>query len=339
MSDSDSDVVVKKVRKPVKAAADDSDDDVPVVRKPAPKKAAASDSDDDTPVVRKPAVKKPAKKAADSDSDDDTPVVKKPVKKPSAKAVDSDSESDAPVRGRVHRDPAAMLDDDSDSDADVAVADLVDLIDYDSMTEDAFIAHLKSQSKAKRLEEKRQIAEAAATTSSNEDCHFDGTPAYSYQFMLERVLDICRQNNPELAQAERVKFPMPKIEKSGSKKTALTNFKQICKFVNRSQEEVKDYIEKTLTTTGAIDGNQCLILKYQGAKLSTFEKLFAKYVEEFVQCKACGRINTTLTKDASSRLLLMNCKDCKASRYIQVATGASFKAQTTKRSKMRNAIS
>ena len=110
----------------------------------------------------------------------------------------------------------------------------------------------------------------------------------------------------------------------------------MCTALNRTQEEVKDYFEKALTVQSAIDGNNCLILKYQNAKVGQFEKLIAKYMEEYVQCKACGRINTTLTKEQSSRLHLMNCKDCGASRYIQAAGGATFTAQVGKRSRQRN---
>merc|ERR1711991_653881 len=214
-----------------------------------------------------------------------------------------------------------------------------DLIDYDNMSEDQFVAHLKAQTKAQRLEEKRRVAERKELQEdddADEDKHFDGTPAYSYQFMLDRVLDICHRNNPELAKTERIRLPLPKIERVGSKRTAYINFNDTCLALNRTQKELKDYIEKTLTVQSSIDVNNCLILKYQGAKVSQFEKLIGKYVEEYVKCRACGRINTRLNRDSSSRLLLMNCKDCGANRYIQVAGGATFKAQTTKRSRQRN---
>jgi translation initiation factor 2 subunit 2 len=144
-------------------------------------------------------------------------------------------------------------------------------------------------------------------------------------------LEICKRNNPELSQSDRIKLPMPKIDRLGSKRTVLLNFKDICSALNRSIDDVKDYIEKTLTTQGSLNEDGCLILRYQNAKVTTFEKLMVKYVDEFVKCSACGRIHTELEKESSSRLLVMKCKDCKASRYIQVAGSATYKAQTGKR--------
>jgi translation initiation factor 2 beta subunit (eIF-2beta)/eIF-5 len=327
---------VKKAAAKKVVVANDDDDEPVTVKKPVAKKAvaAANDDDDEAGPVTKKASKKAAKPAADESSDDEL-VTKKPKEAGGAAAA---------AGGKKHADPNAL---DSDSDSDdgspqpTSSAQLVDLIDYDAMTEEAFLAHLKAQTKAERLEEKRLVEEhkvAAKVDVSEDDRHFDGSLAFSYKFMLDRVLAICKKNNPELAQVERIQLPMPKLEKHSSKKTALTNFKELCQALHRSQDEVKDFIEKSLTTQGSVDGNNCLVLKYQNAKVSQFEKLFGQYVEEYVKCRACGRINTDLAKEASSRLLLMNCRDCKASRYIQVAGAATFTAQTTKRSKQRNSM-
>lgn len=320
-----------------------SDDDQPVVRRPPPKKAQPVDSDDDEPVVRRPA--KPA--AADSDSDDDAVVRKPPAKAARKPAADDDSD-DEPVVAKParHVDPGSI---DTDSDEDDAVTTakpgrssgpLVDLIDYDAMNTAAFLEHLKKQTKRQRMAEKKEVADRKAEAAADQDehdCHFDGKSAYTYRAMLDRIMDICRDKNPDSSTAERIRLPMPRIERSGSKKTALTNFKELCHALGRTQDEVKDFIEKTLTVQSSVDGNNCLIMKYQNAKIHTFEKLLDKYVEEYVKCRACGKIQTDLEKEPQTRLLKIVCRNCKAHRYVQAANNATFKATTTKRSRLRAA--
>ena len=302
---------------------------------PRPAEDSDDDSGDEKPKVltRAAAGAGPAKAAAGSDDDDDSSdddVAAVPVRRPGAQG-DSGSDSDG----------------DSDTEAKVPQRRQVALwvpIDYDAMTEEEFYELLKEKTREQRLEEKRMADENARQQQERakalEPFIDDQTTGYSYQTMLQRIFQELRANNPELGDGtnKKVKLPVPKIEKSGSKKTALTNFRVMCQAMNRPMELVKDFIEKHLTTTSSVDANDCLIVKIQNVKQLQIEAVFQKYVEEFCQCGNCGGIETDLTRDPSSRLWIMKCKTCQAGRTVQAASGATYQATTTKRSRLRNKI-
>lgn len=304
-----------------------SDDEVVRPRKPQP----TAGSDDDEEVVRRPTAKKTVTKKVDSDSSDEEVVVKRPRPKADAnRRAPSDDDEDVVRRPTK---PHAQKDEDS-------TANLVDLIDYDAMNPDQFADLLKKVSKRKRLAEKLRIREIRADEEERkrqvaDEGHLDGSKGHTYSTMLERILAVCRENNPDLSSSERAKLPMPKVERSGAKKTALTNFKELCNAMNRSQEDVKDFIEKQLTTTSSVDSNDCLIIRIQNLKSTAFENILQKYIMEYVRCTACNKIDTDLTRDATTRMQILSCRHCHATRYLQAVGAATFQAQTTKRARQR----
>ena len=313
-----------------------SDDDAPVARKAVKKPAKAADSDDDEVTVRRPgaaaaggARPKPAKPASDSDSDHDAAA-------PRLVRV---------AGGAAYADPAAAggsADDAAEEEEHKGVVHCPEY-DYDTMTEEAFSALLKQFSRPQRAKQiaDRNAADKAAEevaergAGAAEERQLDRTPGYKYDWMLGRVLDICRASNPDAGNADRIKLPMPKIERGGAKKTAFTNFAEVCKALGRSMEEVKDFVEKHLTTQSSIDSNNVLMIRIVNAKTSAFERLLHNYVEQFCRCNACGKINTELTRDPSSRLQLLICRNCQATRYIHAAGAATYQAQTTRRARIR----
>lgn len=317
MSDDDEHqaVIQKRGPKQVAVAAEDDDDDeaspAPIGRRGAPHRQESgnsdeSDGDDDKPAVRHP-------KAHNDDSDESG----------------SDDDAGAPTDGAVRQ-----------------VALWVP-INYDDMTDEDFEKLLKSKTRAERTLEKKDFEERRAMgddVGGGEEEPLeqftDHSGGYTYSELLTRVLAQLRQNNPELGEgaSQRIKLPVPKIEKNGKKKTALTNFRDMAKAMGRPMEDVKDFIEKHLTTQGSLDANDCLILKYQNMRQPQVEAMFNKYIEQFVRCNMCGKIETDLTKDASSRLWVLKCRRCKASRTVQAPTNATYQAQTTKRAAIRRRL-
>lgn len=213
------------------------------------------------------------------------------------------------------------------------------VIDYDSMTYEDFLVQLKQRSKREVVETlKLRSIKESETKKSDLDVEpfIDGTGGYSYHALLDRVYEELRAKNPSLSSTEvsRNQIPVPQIERYGSKKTAVANFKNICDAINRSMEEVKDYLDKELSTTGSIDSSNCLILKLQNVKSIQFEGIIIKYIDEFVKCHSCKKINSTLQKE--DRITVLKCNLCQASRTV-TAGGNAFHAVTGKRSKLRAA--
>lgn len=161
----------------------------------------------------------------------------------------------------------------------------------------------------------------------------DPTDGYRYSAMLTRLFDALNRNNEGSALTERNQLPVPILERMGKKKTVIANFGRICDAFHRPIEDVKDFIEKELSIRGNIDSNKALILKFEIRKQTDFDRVLIKYLDEYVKCNSCHRIDTTLTKDG--RRLELRCNVCTATRTVTAATSATFSAVLEKRSRQR----
>ncbi|CCW68500.1 unnamed protein product [Phytomonas sp. Hart1] len=159
---------------------------------------------------------------------------------------------------------------------------------------------------------------------------------YTYHAMLTHLFEALNRNNEGSAMTERNPIPVPILEKIGKKKTAISNFGRICDAFHRSMEDVKDFIEKELSIRGNLDSNNALILKFEIRKATDFDRTLVKYLDEYVKCYSCHRIDTTLTKDG--RRLELRCNWCTATRTVQAASSATYRAQIEKRSRQRAAM-
>ncbi|AIN95866.1 translation initiation factor-like protein [Leishmania panamensis] len=177
------------------------------------------------------------------------------------------------------------------------------------------------------------IALTDVNGSSAEDEAVEG---YRYNAMLTRLFEALNRNNEGSAMTERNQLPVPILERMGKKKTVIANFGRICDAFHRPMEDVKDFIEKELSIRGNLDSNNALILKFEIRKQTDFDRVLIKYLDEYVKCNSCHRIDTTLTKDG--RRLELRCNVCTATRTVTAAGTATFSAQIEKRSRQRAAM-
>merc|ERR1719442_311724 len=83
--------------------------------------------------------------------------------------------------------------------------------------------------------------------------------------------------------------------------------------MNRPPEHVITFVLSEFGTEGSVAGDGQLILK--GRYLPKHaESLLRKYIKEFVTCEMCKSANTDLTRDSSTRLHMVSCHNCGASR-------------------------
>ncbi|CEP16458.1 hypothetical protein [Parasitella parasitica] len=148
---------------------------------------------------------------------------------------------------------------------------------------------------------------------------------YSYDELLDRVFNILKQNNPELA-GEKKKYTIvpPSIQREGNKKTSFANVTDISKRLHRPAEHVIQFLFAELGTTGSIDGAQRLIIKGRFQQ-KQIENVLRRYIGEYVACKTCKSPNTIMTKD--NRLYFVTCEHCGSTRSVS-AIKTGFKAQT-----------
>lgn len=76
-------------------------------------------------------------------------------------------------------------------------------------------------------------------------------PDYTYEQLLDLVFDIMRERNPDMVAGEKKKFVMkpPQVARAGSKKTAFTNFADICRLLKRQPKHVLNFLLAELGTT------------------------------------------------------------------------------------------
>lgn len=143
--------------------------------------------------------------------------------------------------------------------------------------------------------------------------------------LLDRVFNILKQNNPELA-GEKKKYTIvpPSIHREGNKKTIFANVAEISKRLHRPAEHVIQFLFAELGTTGSIDGSQRLIIKGRFQQ-KQIENVLRRYIVEYVTCKTCKSPNTIMTKD--NRLYFNTCEHCGSTRSVS-AIKTGFKAQT-----------
>ncbi|KAG5485783.1 hypothetical protein LSCM1_07195 [Leishmania martiniquensis] len=269
----------------------------------------------------------------------------------STEAADSESES--------NQDAAALAADEAPSNE---LAEEMEGIDYDTLTYSALLeimarasrpaieemmAQREQQVESSMQQQQNQRVERfldVATTSSAAAADTNGSSGedeaaaegYRYNAMLTRLFEALNRNNEGSAMTERNQLPVPILERMGKKKTVIANFGRICDAFHRPMEDVKDFIEKELSIRGNLDSNNALILKFEIRKQTDFDRVLIKYLDEYVKCNSCHRIDTTLTKDG--RRLELRCNVCTATRTVTAAGTATFSAQIEKRSRQRAAM-
>lgn len=159
---------------------------------------------------------------------------------------------------------------------------------------------------------------------------------YTYDVLLDRVVDLLHANNPDLVEKKRTRIKPPQLQMIGSRKTLWVNFQEICTMMQRDSQHVYSFLMAELGTEGSIDGNERLIIR--GRYLPKYiESLLRKYVVEYVTCEMCRSPNTLLERDQSSRLYFVNCRDCGSKRSVAtVRTGYHATSRADRRA-ARNA--
>ncbi|OBZ89777.1 putative eukaryotic translation initiation factor 2 subunit beta [Choanephora cucurbitarum] len=161
--------------------------------------------------------------------------------------------------------------------------------------------------------------------SGGEEAWLKSDRDYAYDELLDRVFNILRQNNPELA-GEKKKYTIvpPSIHREGNKKTIFANVSEISKRLHRPADHVIQFLFAELGTTGSIDAAQRLIIKGRFQQ-KQIENVLRRYIVEYVTCKTCKSPNTIMTKD--NRLYFVTCEHCGSTRSVS-AIKTGFKAQT-----------
>jgi len=217
------------------------------------------------------------------------------------------------------------LPDDNKENEDQAMDDDVDLSDFGVK---------KKRGKKKRAKDLDEVlGDEEDKNSGDEDAWAESDRDYTYDELLQRVFNIMRDKNPEMVAGEKKKFVMrpPQVVRVGTKKTAFANFTEIAKMLHRQPKHLLAFLFAELGTSGAIDGNNQLIMKGRFQQ-KHIENVLRRYIKEYVTCHTCRSPDTILNKE--TRLFFLQCMTCHSSCSVQtIKTG--FQAVTGKRSAIR----
>lgn len=158
------------------------------------------------------------------------------------------------------------------------------------------------------------LAELDAAQDNVEDT-YDRKADYTYDELLDKVVDLLQTNNPALVEKKKRNIKPPQMQMLTSKKTMWVNFQEICSMMQRAPDHVMAFFFAELGTDGNMDGNQRLIIR--GKYVPKYiESLLRKYVVEYVTCEMCRSPNTALEKNSKTRLYILNCADCGSTRSV-----------------------
>ncbi len=99
-----------------------------------------------------------------------------------------------------------------------------------------------------------------------------------------------------------------------------------CATLSRPEDHLNLFVSSELGVLTSITEGGALLIRgiFPGQKL---EGLIRKYMEKYVKCSMCRATKTLLRKDPISRLMMMDCEVCKASRSV-TAIQTGFHATT-----------
>jgi len=207
--------------------------------------------------------------------------------------------------------------------------DDIQIIDFSQETKKKKKASKKKDTKESKIskaatagDQERAKAEASKKVSLLVS---EGHVTYQYDYLLERISTQLRDKNPQLAEGSKLKRDEdPHVVKLGTTKTSWQNFDSMVTALDRKHDHMMSYIAAELGTEATLgaENNMILIGKFQGKHI---ERLYKKYLEHYVKCSNCKGYQTKLEKDASTRLYMLECKACGASKSV-TAIKAGFHA-------------
>lgn len=145
---------------------------------------------------------------------------------------------------------------------------------------------------------------------------------YSYEELLNHLIKMTGGTDTH------VKFSiMPaEVSRFGVKKTAFSNFSEICDSLNRDKTHVNDYLIAELGTTTSEDGKGRLLIKGKYNQ-KNIHKVLEKYILMYVQCGMCKSLDTRISKNPANRLYFLECINCGSSKSV-ASVNKGFHATT-----------
>jgi len=129
----------------------------------------------------------------------------------------------------------------------------------------------------------------------------------------DSLLDRAKAQLPDdVESTERFQVPKIRGHLQGSQ-TVINNWFEVAKALDRPPEHLLKYVQRELATPGEIIKQSVIF----GTKLNAtkINEKIVQYADEFVFCKACGKPETKLSKEAGA--IIMTCQACGARNTVK----------------------
>ena len=199
----------------------------------------------------------------------------------------------------------------------------------------------KKKKKKKKDKDKKSKVQLAVTETTEKPDVFDinnveGHVNYTYMDLLARIEKTISQEQASDDEEEKDQRGLdPTTKFLSTTKTTWTNFTKICTQINREPQHVLDFYKAELDVEGNFgsEGNLILVGKWQNKHITN---LYRQYLQLYVRCADCRKLNTKLERDSSTRLQTLTCQDCKATRTVQNIKKHFHAVKRGERKKERN---
>jgi translation initiation factor 2 subunit 2 len=178
-----------------------------------------------------------------------------------------------------------------------------------------FDLSLKKKKKKKKTEEDLKETDDTIFNLTIEENEKD-EDEFSYTYLLDRIYRSLRENHPSLVSRKKIIIPAPIVLYVGSKKTMWSNFTATLQAIHRQPEHLQAYVISELNSTCSVDSNVRLIIKGR-FNAKHIQSILQKYITNYVSCHMCLGHDTSLVRDAITRLYFLHCDSCKSSRSVQ----------------------
>lgn len=141
------------------------------------------------------------------------------------------------------------------------------------------------------------------------------TQIYDLDFLVARFNDKFKEfTGGSVSGKTKAFIKAPEFVQTNNKRICIKNFTDVATSINRTPNELSNYINKELHVTTTILPNDGSLIIYGSYKRNQIESIIKKFVAEYVQCPSCKTQDTRI--DKIDRINYIICNKCFAKTAI-----------------------
>lgn len=129
-----------------------------------------------------------------------------------------------------------------------------------------------------------------------------------YDSLLERA----KEKSSGEAESSRFEMPEAEIMHEGNK-TIIKNFSKVADTIRRPEDHIVKFLSRELAVSGEVEDRRA-VFNSRFSEKQVNEKM-EKYMEEFVFCPACDKVDTKLVKE--QRIYKIKCQACGTKQAVR----------------------